>query len=146
MKLYTVWSIKSYKNKEEAKRKHLGNSIEEKCLIREDGNYIGVKTGKIYPKETHYHSENLEGIIIAVDSENKTGMYHLNAGWTEDTDENRASYKKKYLGCHVTLQKAHLYNSLQIYRCIELDEYFSENEVKIIKKHKRTNQKDKPKK
>ena len=64
-------------------------------------------------------------------------MYHLSSEcWNDDNHEdNRASWKKKYIGCIVTVEEAHLANNLRIYRCLELEgEYFSSNEIEIISK------------
>ncbi|MED1665646.1 hypothetical protein [Brevibacillus laterosporus] len=117
MELYSVW------------RKKGSSGVGEKCLMREDGKYIGVTAGNVYDQESHYHSERLIGKIISVDRENKTGMHHLCREW--GNEENKISFKEKFIGCLVTVEAAHFANSVRIYRCLELGEYFSEFEIEI---------------
>jgi hypothetical protein len=122
MKLYTIWSKKSLS--------HIGfefsnQGVDEKCLMDDNEDYFGIKTGNIYSKEEFYHSDQWNAKIVAVDNENKTAMYHLE-------EDNRKDWKSKFIGCFVTLEKAHFADSVQVYRCLELNgEYFSEFEVEI---------------
>ena len=108
-----------------------GEGINEKCLMTSSGDYIGLETGTFYSRKKHYHSLQIKGKIVTVDESNKTGMYHLD-GEFDNNEINRFDFKRKYIGCIVTLEKAHFADGLQIYRCVELDEYFSESEVVII--------------
>lgn len=34
--------------------------------------------------------------------------------------------------CYVTVEKARWCGNIQVYRCLELNEHFSENEIKIL--------------
>ena len=106
-------------------------SVGEECLKNERGDYVGMKTGNIYDSSKHYHSEQFKAQIIAVDEINQTGMYHLSKEHNEK-EENNKSWKLKYIGYLITVEKAHLYGNLQIYRCLELGEYWSGNEIKIV--------------
>jgi hypothetical protein len=115
IEIYTVWD-----------KTRMG--VQEKCLRNDLGSYIGLETGNYYSKEMHHHSEQLKGKIVDVDEENLTGMLHL----SYDDDVNRKYEKGKYLGCYVTLEEAHLAHGLKVYRCLELNEYFSENEVELF--------------
>lgn len=120
MYLYTVWE----KN---------GFGVHEKCLMNDDGNFIGQKTGKVYDKENYYASKQIKGKIVAVDSANNTGMLHLTADLSETGEENNKSIKSKFIGCTVTLEGAHYFGSFKVYRCLELNgEYFSDTEVQIL--------------
>lgn len=119
IELYTVWT-----------NGRIG--VREKCLLNQDGDYIGIETGNRYDQKDHYHSSQIKGKIISVDDENLTGMYHLFEGWNSN-DENKKSTKRKYIGCYVTLEEAHYADGLRIFRCLEVDEYFSENEVAIAR-------------
>lgn len=120
MYLYTVW-----------KKNRFG--IDEKYLMNDNGDFIGNKTGDIYSKEDHYASEQQKAKIIAVDNENKTGMYHLYAELSKINEENNKSIKSKYIGCTVTLETAHWSGDVRVYRCLELNgEYFSDSEVQIL--------------
>lgn len=119
MQLYTVW-------------KKDGTGINEKCLMNTDGDYIGIETSKKYSSTNHYHSKQYKAQIVAVDNKNKTGMYHLYKELNDNDEENSKSWKSKYIGCCVTVEKAHWYGDIQVYRCLELNEYFSSNEIKII--------------
>lgn len=118
---YTVWT-----------NTHTG--VGEKCLKNKDGDYIGIETGKRYSEKDHYHSLRYNAIIKAIDTENKTGMYHLYKGDfnTYDDEENGKSFKEKYVGCLVTVEGAHYMGKLRVYRCVELQEYFSEDEIELI--------------
>lgn len=117
MNIYTVWT-KS------------GTGINEKCIMNDIGNYIGINTGVCYNSFEHYHSEQFKAQIIAADSFNNTGMIHLYDH--EDTKENKREWKTKYIGCFVTVEKAHMFGELYVYRCLELGEYWSSNEIKIL--------------
>ena len=104
--------------------------MREKFLMTETGDYVGLSSGKFCSKKDHYHKELLKGQIVSVDSVNNTGMYHLCEG--DEEEENRYSFKRKYIGCIVSVETAHSYGELTVYYCHELDEYFSSNEIKII--------------
>lgn len=119
MQLYTVWE-----------KGYIG--VNEKCLKNTDGNYIGVKTGNKYNSKTHCHSKQYKALIVAVDDENKTGMYHLYKELSNMNEENNKSWKSQYIGCYVTVEKAHWCGDVQIYRCLELEEYFSDSEIKLL--------------
>lgn len=99
--------------------------VGEQCIKNINDDYIGLETGNIYPKDTHYSRLQHPARIIAVDKENETGLYHLSGG-------NRHEWKSKYIGGIVTVEKAHYFGDLQIYRCLELDEYFSGNEIELL--------------
>jgi len=121
MLLYTVW-----------KDNTLG--IKERCIMNQNGNYVGIKTGKTYSNLEYSASKQYAAQIVDVDSINNTGMYHLNEGWEFEgrIEENKKSWKQKFIGCFVTIEKAHIYGELIVYRCLELNEYFSSNEIKIL--------------
>lgn len=119
MQTYTVWT-KNY------------TSVDEKCLRNIDGDYIGIQTGTKYSVENHYHSEQLKAQIVAVDSVNQTGMIHLYGESKTDGDENRQFWKSKYIGCYVTVERAHYFGELTVYRCLELGDYWSSNEIKLL--------------
>jgi hypothetical protein len=132
MQLYTVWEASGKLDSKEAKESYLGTGIDEKCLMNEEGDYVGQDTGQIYPRDKHYHSDQLIGIIITVDEDNKTGMMHLDGpAWADDSEINEKTMKARYTGCRVTLESAHFADGIAVYRCLELREYFSELEVKI---------------
>lgn len=107
-----------------------GVGINEDCLMSVDGDYVGVVTGTLYPKDSHYHSPLHKAVIISVDQENLTGMMHLS-----EADSifgiNKKEYKARYIGCCITVSKVHLFNDVQIYYCTELKEYFSQNELSV---------------
>jgi hypothetical protein len=122
MKLYTVWA-----------NNHTG--INEACLMDCNGNYVGIETGTTYSKDKYYSSEQLTAKIISVDNTNKTGMLHLYAECYSNSDaheDNKASWKRKFINCIVTIEQAHYVDALPIYRCLELNEYFSGDELEII--------------
>lgn len=119
MKIYTVWT----KN-----RTGVG-----KCLLRENGDFISVETGEVFKGDDHYPSEIYPAKIVGVDKENNTGMYHLYKEWDDNEEENRYSFKVKYIGCLVTVEKAHSYGDVKVYRCKELNEYFTSNEIELVK-------------
>jgi hypothetical protein len=99
-----------------------------------EGNFIGIETGALYSKENHYASPLLKGQIVSVDSINKTAMLHLHKEWAGNEEENNATWKKKFIGSIVTLREGHWAGEHKIYYCIELNEYFSDDEVKILQK------------
>lgn len=139
MTIYRVWQVHTglmgnpIRDPEKAKKANAGTGLNEKCFMTDKGHYIGVETGNFYDKKYHYHSENLKGKIVNVDDENLTGMYHLSEGeFFPDAEENEVTWKRKYLGAILTFNRAHWAGEHRIYRCIELDEFFSDNEVKII--------------
>lgn len=122
MQTYTVWKLNS-------------TGINEKCLLNTDGDYVGIETGNVYLKDSHYASKQMKAKIVSVDSENKTGMYHLYSELWDDPEvqeDNRSSWKKKFVGCLVTVESSHYFGDLTIYRCLELCEYFSSNEIEIL--------------
>ena len=108
--------------------------LDEKCLWSTKGYYVGLKTGTHYAAADYYHSPQLRAIIRAVDATNQTGMYHLDEHWQEEDkkDDNRAKWKQQFVGCLVTVENAHNCGDRTIYRCLELDEYFSANELELI--------------
>ena len=117
MKTFTVWD-------------HRGTGINEKCLLKENGDYVGIDTNDIYKKDDgYYHSKQHIGIIRSIDENNNTGMIHL-----DEVDE--ADFKKhkmeNLIGCYVTLESAHFFGGVRVYRCLELKEYVSGNEVEIL--------------
>lgn len=118
MKLYTVWTNNSY-------------GVHEKCLMTTDGDFVGQETGTFYSRNKYYASPQLKGKIVSVSEQNETGMYHLYGDMREDSEENAKSVKSKFIGCEITLERAHYADGLLIYRCLELGEYFSENEVQV---------------
>lgn len=117
MKLFTVWDRTS-------------TGIGEKCFLKDNGDYIGKDTGKLYTKkEGYYHSKQHIGIIKNVDENNQTGMYHL----SEEAEFDYKTHKMKmYIGCYVTLESAHSCGDVKVYRCLELKEYVTSNEVEIL--------------
>lgn len=120
MQLYIVWT----KN---------GSGINEKCLLREDGNYVGVETGELYSiKDGYYASKLYNAKIKSVDDINKTGMYHLYEGYSNNTEENNKSFKQKFINCFITVREAHYADDVKVYQCLELDEYFSEDEIDLV--------------
>ncbi len=134
--VFVIWSVEGAKNPEKAKESYVGTGVGEKCLMTSTGDYVGIKTGKFYPKRFHYHSRLYRGRIKGIDDENKTGMYHL----YDDPDvsnykdgENRAGWKRNYIGAIVTVRVAHSAGKHIIYYCLELDEYFSDDEIQIFK-------------
>jgi hypothetical protein len=114
---YTVWK---------------GNiGVGEKCLLNAAGDYVGVTSGTVYPAAAHRHSAQLDAQIVAVDETNCTGMYHLFRE-DENGDENRRSWKAQFIGCFVTVEEAHKLGDRKVYRCRELNEFFSETELKLL--------------
>jgi hypothetical protein len=121
MKLYTVWN-----------EFHSGIKPQQKCLINDNGDYVGILTGDVYPKSWHYHSRQFHAKIIAADEDNNTGMYHLDACWNDNNETNDKSFKHKFIGCEVTVEAAHMCGKAKVYRCLELDEYFSDTELELL--------------
>lgn len=122
MKLYTVWN-----------NNLTGIRPSQKCLKNSDGDFVGIETGNVYQATTHYASEQYTARIKAVDEINETGMYHLDAEWSDDGEENAKSLKSKFVGCIVTVEAAHMAGERKIYRCLELDgEYFSDTELELL--------------
>jgi len=119
MEILTVWN----NNK---------TGLNEECLRNENGNYIGIKTGTIYDCHVHYHSQQYEAIIISVDETNMTGMYHLYKELNDNNNENNKKWKRKFIGCYVTVEKTHWCGEKQIYRCLELGDYWSSDEIKLL--------------
>lgn len=120
MQLYIVWTKNS-------------TGINEKCLLREDGDYIGVETGSLYSvKDGYYASKLYKAKIKSVDNINKTGMYHLYESRDDDIEENKKTFKQNYMNCFITVKEAHYVDELKIYFCLELNEYFSEDEIEIL--------------
>lgn len=117
MEIYTVWQNNS-------------TGIGEKCLKNENGHFIGIETGDTYDKNAHYSSQQILAKIISVDINNRTGMYHLYADSSHL--ENRHDWKSKYIGCFVTVEAAHWCDDIKVYRCLELDEYFTSGELEIL--------------
>ena len=117
MRILTVW-------------KHV-TGIGEKCLLKEDGDYVGIDTGTLYKKEDGLrHSKQHIGIIRSVDRVDETGMIHLD----QDSEDLLLKQQRlsQFIGCYVTLESAHLGNKVSVYRCRELNEYISSREVQIL--------------
>lgn len=108
------------------KRKGLPIIVDEQCLINNEKDYVGVKTGNTYSGTEYRHKENYKAKIIGIEPVNNTGMIHL-------TEEKAIEKKAKYIGCVVTLEKAHKMNGAIVYRCLENHDYYTETEVQIIK-------------
>jgi hypothetical protein len=120
MKVYNVYGIK---NK---------TGVKELCVLNENNNYIGIKSGKVYSRNEYYHKKQLNAKIIQADEDNNTGMCHLFKEFESYEEENRKSWKKAFIGCYVTVEEAHYYGGMRVYRCLELEEYFSENELELL--------------
>lgn len=116
MRIYTVWF------------KHTG--IREKCLMKSDGNYVGIQTGQLYKKEDGYnHSKQVTAILTNIDPFIETGDPD-----DEEDQLKQINIKQNCLGCYVTLEHAHRAGSKHIYRCRELNIYLSDDEVKVLTK------------
>lgn len=154
MRMYTVWTSKSMP---ERGYDWSNQGVNEKCLIRENGDYIGLETGKVYEKENFHHSKQFRAKIVAVENDNNTGIYHLDKDFRkhfgyekidksisnrleqldiETSENNKYSWKIKYIGCYVTIEKAHFYGNVEVYRCKELGDYWTSNEIEIIEEIK----------
>ena len=132
--IFRVWSTESHKDPlKGAQERKYGTGI-ERCLMTADGDYIGIESGKLYSKRCHYHSDNIIAQIVSIDDVNKTGMLHLygDNDLFPDAEENEATKKRKYLGAIITVQEVHNAGEHTIYRCQELDEFFSDDELKIL--------------
>ena len=117
MKKFSVW--------------HKYTGVNEKCLMTESGDYVGIDTGTLYKREDgHHHSKQHIGIITGVEGVDQTGMVHLDQG--SDGLEKKQGLMKKFIGCYVTLEAAHWYGKVRVYRCLELGDYVTSNEVKIL--------------
>ena len=117
MKTFTVW------------HKHTG--VNEKCLMVENGDYIGIDTGKLYKKDDdHHHSKQHIGIITSIEGVDQTGMIHLDQG--SEGLKKKQGMMKNFIGCYVTLEAAHWYGETRVYRCREFGDYVTSNEVKIL--------------
>jgi hypothetical protein len=101
--------------------------IGEDCLMTTSEDYIGLNTGNFYSRKDHYSCPMVKAKIKATDDKNKTGMYHLS-----EQEENKVSYKRKYIGAIVTLKAAHWAGKHRIYYCMELKEFFSDDEIEIL--------------
>jgi len=119
---HTVFSV--YKNN--------WTGVPEDCLMTTSGDYIGIETGTFYSKNEHYHSPMVKAKIKSPDDKNKTGMYHLCTELSALKEENNVSYKRKYVGSIVTLKAAHWAGKHRIYYCMELKEFFSDDEIEIL--------------
>ena len=118
--LYTVWK---------GKNKRHGTGIDEKCVLRNDGNYVGIKTGTVYDKEEYYHSSMLYAEVVSVDERQLNGMIHLDPN---SEDNKYIALKHKFIGCTMPFRKAHLYGNLQCYTCITTGEVYNQNELRIL--------------
>lgn len=105
----------------------MGVSVNEICIMNTAGDYVGIQTGHLFPHAGHYHSVSVPAVISSVDEENRTGMLHLDADGIFGV--NKKLWKQRYIGCHINVIQAHRYGDLKVYRCTELDEYFSQNEL-----------------
>ncbi|MCA1021559.1 hypothetical protein [Halobacillus litoralis] len=105
--------------------------VQEKCLLTDSGDYVGVESGKTYQSNKYKAMDSLRAKIVSVDDVNNTGMIRLDREFNDTEDENASKLKSKYLGCYVTVRPAHMYGGINVYRCYELDEYFSEYEIEL---------------
>lgn len=121
--MYQVWTNKGF----------FGIKPAQKCLLNKNGDFVGVLDGTLYSKEFHSASRQYKAVILKPSSTNLTGMYHLDVGdLVENDDENRGEWKSKYEGCIVTIEAAHKCGDEKVYRCVELNEYFSGNELELL--------------
>jgi len=105
--------------------------INEKCEISENG-YIGQKTGKVYPFETHYHSPQYLAKVKSVDDINLTGMYHLCEEWSDDSEENAKTLKNSLIGSELIVEPAHWAGERRIYRSVyPVSEFWSDLELEV---------------
>lgn len=118
--LYTVWKGKN--------KKH-GTGLNEQCVLRNDGNYIGIETGTIYDKEEHYHSDMLYAEVVSVEDRQLNGMIHLDPG-VEDNEY--ITKKRNFIGCIMPFRKAHFYGNIRCYSCITTGEVYNQNELRIL--------------
>ena len=116
---YNIWS-----------NNHVG--ITEEVLDTDFGYYIGLKTATKYPKTEFYVSEYFNAKIVGVDKVNNTGMYHLDKYWN-NIEYNNYNNKIVYIGAIVSVRKHFKNGGIQVYYCKELNEYFSEYEIEVIK-------------
>lgn len=111
-----------------------GIGVSENCLMTASRGYIGIKTGHFYSPDDYYHSPLIKARIKEIDDQNKTGMYHLYKEFSDLNEENNISQKEKYINAIVTLREAHWMGKHRIYYCIELEEFFSDDEIEILQK------------
>lgn len=121
MQTYTVWTKNGF-----------GVSSTGGCLRNINGDYVDIKTGTRFNSSDHYHGEQLKAKIVFADGINQTGMLHLYSDESIGTEENRRSWKSKYVGCFVTVERAHRNGELMVYRCLELGDYWSSNEIELL--------------
>jgi hypothetical protein len=121
MELYTVFAKKGF-------------GVNNPCLMDDNGDYIELKSGLKHSKNDYYHRKQFKAKIVSVDNINQTGMYHLSKGWDDDNEENNFSKKSSYLNCFITVEEAHYNGGKRIFNCLELKEYFSEDEIELINK------------
>lgn len=100
--------------------------INEKCVKNDNGDFIGIDSGKTYPKVGHYSCTKILGKVIKIDQKNLTGMFHLGL------DSLEYEKKKKFIGCIMTFREAHMFGNIKVYQSYETGEYFSQNELEII--------------
>ena len=99
--------------------------LDEKCLLNDQGDYIGCKTGNTYFSESHKHSKKFKAKITHIDTLDNTGMVHL-------SEKSAIERKAKFKGCYVTVEKAHRMGDILVYRCMENGDYYSQSEIEII--------------
>lgn len=100
--------------------------VNELCLINASGDFVGVETGKIYSRLSHYKPDSFLARVIKVDMDQDNGMIHL------EPNSDHHIKKFNYIGCIMNFIVAHYYGEDKIYLSIETSEYFSEKELEII--------------
>lgn len=103
-----------------------GSGINERCVVNDNGDFVGVKTGTVYSKETHYCSDKIKAKVVRVDDKQLNGMIHLEPG------SEQHIRKQNFIGCTLTFRKAHFFGDIQVYHCFETEEYFNQNELEVL--------------
>lgn len=99
--------------------------VDENACINQDGDFIGLKTGKFYPKEKFKKSETLKAIVKTCEDGSNTGMMHL-------SEESNNAIRKAFIGCELTFRRAHNFGNIAVYHCLENKDYYTQNELQIL--------------
>ena len=107
-------------------QKPRGVGIDEPCVQRIDGSFIGCKTGKAYPAATHYSRPRLLARINLTYRPDLTGIVHL-------ADDEANAKRSRFEGCIVAVEEAHNYGKHKVYFSPDIKDYFADCEITLLK-------------
>lgn len=98
--------------------------VNERCLLRADGDYYGIATRQIYPRDEYRHRPVFLARVVRMLDANETGMSY------RDTRDHR-----DLIGQTVEVEEAHLYDRHIVWHEVNTGAYLADLEVELLSRN-----------